>query len=177
MKVLSRLSPDKLRRVPAIERELIEPIGEVTVNFAMLETILKTGIAQYLFPEGDHGWGQITSSIVTSEMSFRKIVDMFQCLMLYRCPDADLEACRKLCSECYQLEEKRNAIVHSHWAIDHESKATVRLKTTAKGRGLRQQEEPTSKADIVKVADDICLLAKRLEDFISMITPGPPIPT
>jgi hypothetical protein len=151
MKILSTLSEDKRRRVPAIDRSLMEAIGELTVNFAMLEEILKDGIELLLFPEGDHGWAHVTAAIVTSEMSFRRLVDLFQCLVEHRCAERDIVTCRALSSEMYRLEQRRNTIIHSHWAIDGTSRATVRMKTTAKRKGLKHHEEVLTRADISKI--------------------------
>jgi hypothetical protein len=166
MKILSTLSVDKKRRVPAIDTALFEPIGEMTVNFAMLEQTLKHGIHRLLFPDGDEGWEDVTGSIVTSEMSFRRLTDLFRCLVEHRCSDEDQETCRALCVEMYRLEERRNSIIHSHWAIDANTKGTVRLKTTAKGKGLKHQEQPIKRGDIACIAEDLARLAKDLEDFL-----------
>jgi len=166
MKVLSTLSGDKTRRVAAIDRSLLGPIGELTVNFAMLEQIVKHGIELLLFPDGDNGWAHVTSSMVTSEMSFRRLVDLLQCLVSHRCSEGDAELCKELCLAMGRLEERRNAIIHSNWAIDGSSGATIRLKTTAKGKGLRHHEEVLTSNDISKIADEIAAVAKRLGDFL-----------
>lgn len=171
MKILSTLSPDKKRRVPAIDRALLEPIGELTVNFAMLESTLKHGIELLLFPDGDDGWSQQTAAIVTSEISFRRLVDLFQSLVRHRCSEADADIAKALCADMYRVEERRNAIIHSHWAVDASSKATIRMKTTAKGKGLRHHEEVLTKPDLDKIAAEIAELAKRLDDFIRPETP------
>jgi hypothetical protein len=167
MKILSTLSVDKQRRAPAIDRTLLEPIGELTVAFAMLEGAVKSGIRLLLFPDGDGGWEYATCDIVTSPISFRRLVDLFQALVTHRCSDTDVDECNALCKELYRLEDRRNAIIHSHWAIDGTSRATVRLKTTAKGKkGLNYHEELMTRADIVNIVDELCSLTKRLGDFI-----------
>src|SRR5438067_4627332 len=132
MILLSTLSPDKKRRVAAIDPSLIQPIGELTVNFAMLESILKRGIERLLFPGPFSRSKHDTAAIVTVEMSFRRLVHLFECLVRERCPESDVQACKALCAEMFRIERKRNAIIHSEWGLDADSRLTVRMKTTAK---------------------------------------------
>jgi hypothetical protein len=167
MRIISTLSADKTKRIAAVDRSLLEPIGELTVNFALVERTLKDGIARLLFPAGDKGWSVVTSSIVTSEMSFRRLVDLFHCLVLHRCSEADAERSKALCVRLFQLEERRNAIMHSDWVIDHNAKVTIRIKVTAKSKGLRRHEEAMSRENVQEIADNLAVLTKDLDDFIS----------
>ncbi|MEY2563857.1 MAG: hypothetical protein QOH88_2050 [Verrucomicrobiota bacterium] len=166
MILLSTLSPDQKRRVAAIDPSLIQPIGELTVNFAMLESILKRGIECLLFPGSYSHSKQDTAAIITAEMSFRRLIHLFECLIRDRCGESNVQACKALCVEMLRIEEKRNAIIHSEWGLDARSRLTVRMKTTAKAKGLRRHRERLRAEGVTEIAEEIGQVAKRLDDFI-----------
>ena len=163
MQLISRLSDDKTRRIPAIDRNLFEPIGELTVNFALLEGTVAHGIWLLLHP-GNAG-EQRTGQIVTAELSFRRLVEMLSCLYLHRHPDGDQEGLKQLRAKLFHLEEKRNTIIHSYWGQDFDSGQTTRLKTTAKAKGIVYQSEIVTRTDIEEIANAITELAVELENF------------
>jgi hypothetical protein len=168
MILLSTLSSDKKRRVAAIDPSLIQPIGELTVNFAMLESILKHGIQHLLFPGPYSHSKHDTAAIITAEMSFRRLVHLFECLVRDRCAESDVQTCKALCAEMFRIEEKRNAIIHSEWGLDAGSRLTVRMKTTAKAKGLRRHRERLRAEGVAEIAEEIGEVAKRLDDFIGV---------
>lgn len=164
MKILSTLSPDKKRRIPAIDRSFLEPIGELTVNFAMLEQAVAHGIWHLVSDD------QYLGTILTSELSFRRKVETLSCLHLYRYPGADPSVFKALAAKLYQLEEKRNTFIHSYWGRDPKSSEIARMKTTAKAKGLSSQLEIVSRETIVEIALRMAEVARELEIFYNSFT-------
>lgn len=170
MLVLSTLSSDKKRRIPGIARSLLEPIGELTANFAMLEQTLKSGIELVLFPFDR--LESLIADVVTAELSFRRHAELLQCLFDLRAEnDSERETLRELCKAALQLEEQRNVIMHSYWGFNPQSKGAVRLKTTAKAKGLRRQSQAMTHDEIADIANEMGELAKTLEDFFQEVEP------
>ena len=160
VRIISTLSADKKRRIPAVDHSLLEPIGELTVYFAMLEEEVKHGV--YLLLGGDH----FVRLIVTTELSYRRAVELLNALYLHRFPDKDQDTLKKLSKKLYTLEAKRNVIVHSYWGKHSmKSEGTTRSKTTAKAEGLKFQDETISRHDIEKIVEEIGELAVELESF------------
>jgi len=148
---------------PGIDPTLFEPIGRVTVNFAMLQRVVETGVWQLLFGNGIKE--QRTSQIVTAELSFRRAVELFSCLYRHRFPGQHEAALKTMCKRLLAAEEKRNLITHSTWAGGQPG-YTLRFKTTAKQKGFAFQFQHMSRDDITAVGDGIAIVATDLQKFI-----------
>ena len=158
------MTSSKRKMIPAIDRSLLEPIGEVTVNFAMLEQVLTSGTWLLLF--GNSAQEQRTGQIVTAELSFRRNVELFSCLFKHRFPekgDADIKTLR---SKLLALEEKGNVTTHSFWGAAGEPGYSTRIKITAKARGIAFQFQKTSREEIATLANEIAEVASELQDFL-----------
>ncbi len=154
---------EEKKLIPAIDNSLLEPIGAVTVNFAMLEESLSFGIWIFLF--GNNAQEQRTGQIVTAELSFRRKVDLFCCLFRHRFPDKDDTELSKLRVKLMDVEAKRNRLVHSFWAASDEKGKSTRMKTTAKHKGIRFQFEKMGKEEIKSIADIIAEVAYETQMF------------
>jgi len=154
---------DEKRRLKAgIPLTLLEPIGSVTVNFAMLEGNLESFIWDLI--------GQDTrlGQIITAQLSFRQLIDLFGSLYCFRVRSlkfiAKYEAITKLLR---QAEEKRNKIIHSQWAAGDTPESSTRIKTRARGsKGLAFTFEHTAKADILKIADFLAELSYKVQQLM-----------
>jgi hypothetical protein len=161
------MTSSKRKMIPGIHRSLFEPIGEVTVNFAMLEHVLSGGTGLLLF--GNNGQEQRTGQIVTAELSFRRNVELFSCLFRHRFPEKGDAGIKALCSKLLVLEEKRNVTIHSFWGGAGEPGYSTRIKVTAKLKGIAFQFQKTSREEIAAVANEIAEVASELQDFVFAI--------
>ena len=163
MIVITRLSKDKTRRIPGVEPELYEALGELSATFAMLENTLKSVISFILRYNGVFNDALIT--ILTSELSFRRHVDLIRCMCNSSTKDDDVDQLLGLCSRALKLEQERNILTHSYWGSNSD-KHPVRLKTTAKSKGIVHQNEPINKQQIIDVCHSMGFLAKELENWV-----------
>jgi hypothetical protein len=105
---------------------LLARIGDITVSFALLESVMQS-LAQTLL-----GRGSEIGQIVTVELSFQRLRALTA--NLYRAnhgEDADFELLTTLLKRAADVEEKRNQITHSIWAAGDPGTIT-RIKMTAK---------------------------------------------
>jgi hypothetical protein len=160
--------------------QAVEGLGRICVEFQRLETILKTATASLVHPNDP-----TVGAIVTAQLSFRALLDLYYALHHHRYDNAlaDKEL-DKFLGQCAKAEERRNQIIHSYWAPDYlGGKGAKRTKFTAKNRKeLKQQVEVLSKADLEKIADELRALhitfhqnwTERAAKGISPHAPEPP---
>ena len=153
------------------KKEHLELIGLISVNFALLELALATGIWMAL------GVDQRRGQIITSELSFKKLLALFS--SLYQERSLTEEASQKLdliIKTAIQAEEKRNVIVHSLWAEGSSESTITRTKTTAKAsKGLRLQLEQVSIEDLRQIANQIAEAGYEIQFFwLSLFRPTEP---
>jgi hypothetical protein len=171
MLILSTLSPDKKRRLPGIHPSLLEPIGELTATFALLEETLRAHIKLLMFPFDQ--LEDVIADVVTVELSCRRRVELLQCLFELRSDnEAQKHELRRLCAAALQVEQRRNAITHSYWGVDPKAPRTIRLKTTAKPKGFRHHNEALTAEDVRGIAETIGTLVKSFEDFFEKVGPS-----
>jgi hypothetical protein len=73
---------------------------------------------------------------------------------------------RQFMKRASDLEEKRNQIAHSVWAAGDKPDTVTRIKRTAKERhGIRFQFSNVGESDLMKVADDVKVLAEEIQRF------------
>jgi len=155
---------DKERKEKAdIDPALLEPIGLVTVNFAMLEESLSLCIWKLIGAEGRVG------QIVTAQLSFRQLVDLFCSLYRFRVRDAKLLAeFERIRKSLHKAEERRNKIIHSQWSAADELGASRRFKAVARAkRGLQYQVEKTTATDVHSLADFLARLTYEIMELIA----------
>ena len=94
-------------------------IGKIALCFSDLEEIVSNALLQLLALIPCNGW------IVTSELSFKKKVDMMASLVRQRLPstrfnvgdDPPVEVLDELVKILFQAEELHNRIMHSSWVL------------------------------------------------------------
>lgn len=142
-------------------------IGDITVSFALIESVIQ-GLAWSLL-----GREQRVGQIVTAELSFRGLRALT--LSLYRelrGEEARFHELKALMRRAERLETDRNQIVHSIWAAG-EGETVMRIKTTAKEKqGFRFGFHPVTESDLRQVADDLKELAHDIQRFWMSLGPG-----
>lgn len=145
--------------VPGIDPSLFEPIGRITVNFAMLQGMVESAIHLLLFGNGSGEWR--AGQIVTAELSFRRAVELFSCLYRHRFRGQHEDALSAICNKLSDCEAERNRITHSHWGG-----GSMRFKITAKQKGWHMQAQKMGRDDITAIGDKIAAVAVDLQDFM-----------
>lgn len=151
---MDRQVPPWLARDPA----LLEAIGRITINVALLEEAISLCI--WALIGGEQQMGQI----VTAQLSFRQLVDLSCSLYRFQVSDpavlAELEGIRK---SLHEAEGRRHRIIHSGWAAGPESGAGLRSKIVARAKqGLQYQFEKVTATDIDSLADFLATLADEI---------------
>ncbi len=149
--------------------EHLKHIGDITVSFTMLELNVQA------FAWGLLGAGQRTGQIVTAELSFRAVRALAQSLYLNRNGDDDfLAKLRKLMARADRAEERRNGIIHSHWAVGANAASITRFKNTAKRKsGFQVTVENLTGDQLAGFALEIKTLAHDiLTLFVALIRNG-----
>jgi hypothetical protein len=143
------------------KKEHLEAIGLITVNFAMLEREIQAGIEFLL------GTDQLKAKIVTAELSFKNLLALFA--SLFRGLTATKEKISNLDVILKRLnivEEKRNIIIHSLWAVGDSDATITRIKTTSKQKnGLKHQFEQVTVEMLNEIAEEIAQLAVEFQQF------------
>src|SRR4051794_23052635 len=145
---------------PVPER-LLARIGDITVSFALLESVLQSLIWTLL------GGGQRTGQAVTAEISFRGLRALAVSLCLERYDDGEeLATLRSLCGRAANAEEERNQITHSVWGAGDSRETITRVKTTAKEKhGLRFVFVGMGEPELAAIAERIMQLAYDVDHF------------
>lgn len=113
--------------------QAVEGLGRISVEFQRLESRLASGIAFLLDPDDAY-----LGAIVTAQLSFRVLIDLFAALYHHRFDDPlkDKELA-KLLGRCAEAEQRRNQIIHSEWTPDYKTgKDAVRTKYTARKEAI-----------------------------------------
>jgi hypothetical protein len=153
---------------PVPEKLLIR-IGDVTVSFALLESTIQVLIGSLI---SEH---QRIGQIITAEVAFKNLRAL--AISLYKerhGEDGDFVSLRGLMTRAGQLEEKRNQIMHSVWAVGSSTDTVTRIKTTAKEKhGVRFHFEDVAEQDLAEVANDLKRLGEDVELFwIKLLSSG-----
>jgi hypothetical protein len=145
--------------VPA---EHLRMIGQITVNFALLENAISFFVWTWISNE------QRVGQIITAELSFRNLVGLLSSIFRHRMGDSEkVEELEALLTRALQVEEKRNIITHSVWGAGNTRETITRVKTTAKkAKGLRHQFEQMSVADLNEIAEQVAVLAHEIQMFM-----------
>jgi len=144
-----------------VPNEHLKHIGDITVSFAMLESVIQF-FTWMLFADN-----QRIGQIVTSELSFNKLRALLISLYLERYrEDDDFKTLRSLMQRAAAAEEKRNQITHSMWGAGGDADTITRIKTTAKEKhGFRFHDENISSEKLSSFVIEIKGLASEIQDF------------
>ena len=144
-----------------VSNEHLKHIGDMTVSFAMLESVIQF-FTWSLFADN-----QRIGQIVTAELSFNKLRALLISLYLERYgEDDDFKTLRSLMQRAAVVEEKRNQITHSVWGAGDDADTITRIKTTAKEKhGLRFFDEHVSSENLSSLVIEIKGLASEIQGF------------
>lgn len=155
---------ERRRLYAAINPALLAPLGEVTVYFNLLTQTISMGI--WFLMGGASLEAQHVGRIITSELSFRGLVNVYCSLYRYRFQDRErLAAVDGLRKRLEKAEEKRNTVSHSMWGAAPTPGKSTRIKATAKARkGWTPEFQEMSASDLQVIADEFAALASDLQD-------------
>ncbi len=144
-----------------IPDEHLKEIGDMTVSFAALVFMLQ------LLAESLLSADQNVGRLVTAELSFKNIKALIKSLYLEQHgKDDDLNTLDSLLKRAGKVEELRNQITHSIWAIKGDMKTIVTIKTTAKeNHGLKTSSTSYTAEDLRKFCDEIKQLGQAIFEF------------
>jgi hypothetical protein len=139
----------------------LKAIGEIVVNFSVLEMELSEWVNSLMLAEGSIG------EIVTAEMSYRSKIALASSLCRYRFKDSErLDKVDKLLRRLKLAGEQRNNVVHAYWSSGADESKVKRSKKTAKLRqGLRFHVQEMSLEELGEIADLIGNVANEVLMF------------
>lgn len=106
---------------------------------------------------------------ITAQLSFRQKTDLLSSICRDRLHNPDEVAkLDKVLSRVAQLEQERNAVVHSVWTASALSETTARIKATARRetKGLKIRIESVSAEDLGNIADNIAKAAYDVQTLL-----------
>jgi hypothetical protein len=144
-----------------ISDDYLKCIGDMTVSFSLLEFWVKS-ISYYLIRDN-----QRIAQIITSELSFKSLRTLVMNLYSERYGENSyFLLLRLLMDRAAALEDRRNQITHSMWAVGRKPNSILRIKTTSKEkRGLQFQFEDLTIEQLSKIVDDIKKLSGEFSLF------------
>ena len=139
----------------------LQHIGDITVSFELLLSEIQSLIWKLL--DQDQRVGQI----ITSELSFRNLLNLLSSLYLEKKGQDDKsEKLNDLLKKANEIEGTRNGITHSIWGAGKDIEHITRIKTTAKQKaGLRFVFEEVSASSLSDFATEIKTLAGEIQEF------------
>jgi hypothetical protein len=143
--------------------EILLAIGRITVNFAILELAIAGYIDALLAPQH-----QDVGRAVTANMSFKNLVNLLSSLHRLRVDDqVEQKRLDALLAGALTLEERRNVVTHSRWALDQDPREVVRWKTTARReKGLHDHFQKMTDAELHSLANELTQLYADMMNFM-----------
>jgi hypothetical protein len=146
---------------------IYQHVGEVTVYFAMLESILGTSIGRLLFR--DEKAEHFTGAVVTAELSFRNKLALFASTYRLRLPKEAERPLQELCNRLEGVEAERNQVIHSVWAVRKDG--IYRMKLSAKRTATRLTDLPITTEGLEAIRERIAVLAADIRQFVDAAMP------
>lgn len=158
----------RTRITTPVPAEHLQAIGQITVNFALLEGEISSFIGVWLSNE------EWLGHAVTSELPFRKLAGLLSSIYREMAEKPEqIETLDDLLKRAFIVEEKRNIITHSLWRRGNTPQTIIRIKRTAKvSKGLRHQKEELSVDDLNRIAEEIAEVAHDIEMFAETVLDG-----
>jgi hypothetical protein len=147
----------------ALQQQIEQGLGRLSMEFSKLETALACGIGYFVSASVSVG------QIVGGEMGFKAKVALFSSLCLHHTPNstavARLKTFRKHVEE---VELRRNSLLHSfYWPDSSGSAALLRIKTTAKpAKGLQIEFERITPQDVDDVLQKLDQVTDELDGIL-----------
>lgn len=153
-----------IRTPPEANPDMLLALGELTVRFNVLETVVSAAIWHLL------GVDQRAGQIMTARLSFPRLVDRFCSLIRHRSQDSDgLRGLDELRRQLENAGERRNQLIHSTWAAG-DTPSSVRLfKLSASAKsGLKHAFTTVEAADVRRVSNAV---AELVNDVTRLVSP------
>ncbi|SRR5260221_6128106 len=145
--------------------EVVQEIGNISVEFQFLESELRDAIG-YLLDENDSTIG----SIVTEKIPFKHLPRVLFNLFDYKDGDADKsDNLWKIMQECWNCEEICNRLIHSRWT--HNEKGAISLKPILTPRKVRIDEKAFSHTEMTEITKRFKTCYQELRKFFEAIDP------
>lgn len=110
-----------------MDKDFLAGLGELNVEFSSLELVLS------MLTWGLIGNDQNIGQIITTELSYKKIISLLNGLVIYKVNDNEMyEKSKEIIKRASLCEEKRNQLTHSLWSVAEDDKVVFRQKTTSK---------------------------------------------
>jgi len=134
-----------------IDDSVLALVREIAVYFEFLDQSVQSLIWHLL------GADQRTGQIVTSEMSFRRVLNLFACLVRHRAPHVSQQRLDDFVARLNRANENRNRIIHSRLIGGFPSGGgeILRMKITAKQKGVQFQFQQLTHAELKAIADEL----------------------
>lgn len=141
--------------------EQLQALGQITADFQLLEETISSLILDLIGADPD------VAEIITSELSFRKLVDLLSALFKHQVRnERKIVEMERLLTRANAVEQKRNTIIHSGWTWGGTDETITRVKTTAKQKhGLRVHTVEMNTGMLKQIADEIAELSADLSEF------------
>ena len=155
-----------------LSAELVQAIGEFTVNFAQLEWALKFGIQTLLTCDTTQ------KGIVTADQNFSRLVELLNSLYPHssnkRVPTERIDG---LCKAIEEVRSFRNRLMHSTLAVVDDRTLELQ-KTTIRpsNKGLKRRHQEINVDEIQQMSDRTQLIAGELTGiFMGYHQISPPV--
>src|SRR4029077_13767761 len=145
--------------------EVVQEIGNISVEFQFLESELRDAIG-YLLDENDSTIG----AIVTEKIPFKHLPRVLFNLFDYKDGDAaKSDKLWEIMKECWNCEEIRNRLIHSRWT--HDEKGAISFKSFLTPRKVRVDEKSFSHAEMTEITKRFKTCYQELRKFFEAIDP------
>jgi hypothetical protein len=156
--------------------EITAALGDIAIAFQSLEQSVAEAFSALLKSDG-----MTTGQIIASQLSFQKLVLVFESLFRYRVKDrAMLVEVKLLTKESMNLEAERNRYFHSYYDLREimlDQYAFDKVKRTLKmGRGLKHQSELFDPAKAVQLAADMRTLSRKFDVLLNRLIESSIVP-
>ncbi len=153
---------DDFKYPDASEKPIPGYSDDVLVWFEGLDAQLASAIS-FLLRRGDN-----VGQIVTAALSFKAKVDLLAALFRHERPASEhLDQLDELCGAWFQIEQKRNQVVHSKWGGVLEGMGMTRSKYTARHKhGLQHHWETLTPMQVEAIGMHCGYLAHEVDELM-----------
>jgi hypothetical protein len=144
-----------------IRTELFQWLGKMTANFSTLEGFTQIFLASLISDD------PVIGRTVTADLGLRSMIPVLRSLYQYRVKDKKkIDRLRALLVKIHSLEEDRNRMVHSKWALDPAINQMVRSKATVRSKkGFEVEAQVVHHAQLKRLSNQIAYAAMELDDI------------
>ncbi|HBY09769.1 hypothetical protein A2274_00055 [candidate division WWE3 bacterium RIFOXYA12_FULL_43_11] len=113
------MNQETLNQINEKKLKYHQVIGEIVVDFGMLESWLSFHIWELIGAYGDANTSQLIGKRVTKDLHFKGKVSLFESLCVERYKNKSPDELRNIVKILSDCEKERNEIVHSDWYIGY----------------------------------------------------------